>query len=277
MNLFWAALLGVLQGATEFLPVSSSGHLVIAQRLIPNFSQPGVLFDVILHAGTLFAVILYFRKTLMKITPKYLTLLAIGTIPAGFFGFLFQDTLESFFSDIKMVGLALLLTGVINFLTDKLPLAKSHRYSRPLGSTSLTLCVPIKSGCSNKSRTVKSDISVKDSLLVGVAQAIAIIPGISRSGSTIFQGSLLGIDKEKTAEYSFLLSIPAVAGANILEFQKYGVNVGLNLSFYVVGFIAAVASGYLAINFAIKLLLARKFRFFGFYCLLIGAVAVVLL
>jgi undecaprenyl-diphosphatase len=245
MNLFWSACLGVLQGLTEFLPVSSSGHLAIAQHLIPGFSQPGVLFDVVLHSGTFFAVIFYFRKRLLKITPGYIGLLIVGSIPAGLIGFLFRHGIENLFSDVKLVGIALLFTAIMNFLTDK-------------------------------KDEVKKDISAKDSFLVGVAQALALIPGISRSGSTIFAGSSLGINKKEAAEFSFLLSVPAVFGANLLEFLSHEGGRGITPGFYIVGFSAALVSGYVAIYFAIKFLLAKKFRFFGVYCLLIGLLVVLL-
>ena len=118
MNIFHSIFLGVVQGLTEFLPVSSSGHLVIAQSLLPGFSQPGLLFDVILHAGTLAAVIYYFRKRLVKLSRHELKILAIGTIPAVVIGFLFNDWFEASFSDVRSVGIQLVITGVLCILVD---------------------------------------------------------------------------------------------------------------------------------------------------------------
>jgi undecaprenyl-diphosphatase len=245
MDLLSSILLGVLQGLTEFLPVSSSGHLVIAQQLIPNFIQEGVLFDVFLHAGTVLAVLYYFRKSILKLTPKYLLFLLIGTIPAGLVGFFFSTPIEILFANISVVGFALLFTAVLNFMTDRL-------------------------------KVKKQEISIKNSLLIGVAQAIAIIPGVSRSGSTIFAGTSLGLKREKAAEFSFLLSVPAIVGANVLQFFKYGPDGIGNMGIYIAGFLAAFLSGIFAINLVLKFLLSSRFKIFAFYCFLLG-VAVLLL
>jgi len=192
MNFLFAAFLGIIQGLTEFLPVSSSGHLVIAQKLIPSFTQPGILFDVILHFGTLFSVLFFFRKKLLSyLNIKYLTILALGTLPAVVVRLLFKSQIETLFHSVRVVGFALLLTGTMNLLTDKIK-SKDQR------------------------------LTTKNSFLVGLAQAVAIIPGISRSGSTIFAGVAKGIDKKKAAEFSFILSIPAILGANILEIFSHG-------------------------------------------------------
>lgn len=244
MNFFWAVFLGILQGLTEFLPVSSSGHLVIAQEIIPNFNQPGILFDVVLHAGTLFAVVVFFRKEILKLSSKYLIFLGIGTIPAAFFGYFFQSTIEGFFKSIQLVGSALVITGGMNLLTNKAELK-------------------------NKS------LGIKSSFLIGLAQAIAIIPGISRSGSTIFSAVVQGISRKKAAQFSFLLSIPAVAGANILQIATHAFDSSVNTGFYFAGFWAAFISGIFAIRVVLKLLLSKRFNVFGFYCILLGAMTLV--
>lgn len=245
MNFFWAALLGILQGLTEFLPVSSSGHLVIAQNLIPDFTQPGVLFYVVLHAGTLLAIIIYFRDTILKITGRYLLLLAIGTVPAAIFGLLFQSAIERLFLSTLFVGFALLVTGALNYLTD-IAAKKTDK------------------------------LTVKLSWLVGFAQAFAIIPGVSRSGTTIFTATRLGLEREKAAEFSFLLSVPAVLGATILEALTYAKTSDINLSFYFVGFLAALMSGYLAIGVVLKILKEKRFRLFAIYCLVVGSLVILL-
>lgn len=239
MNLISSIFLGILQGLTEFLPVSSSGHLVIAQNLIPGFTQEGVLFDVILHAGTVLAVLYYFRKILLKLTSKYLLLLIIGTIPAGLIGVLLGSSIEKLFNGVYLVGFALLFTAVLNFLTDK-------------------------------AKTGSKEISIKKSLLIGVAQALAIIPGISRSGSTIFAGTSLGIKRKEAAQFSFLLSVPAIVGANAVQFLKYGFSGTENIIFYIAGFSAAFISGVIAINFVLKFLLGGKFKLFAYYCVVLG-------
>ena len=246
MNLITSIFLGILQGLTEFLPVSSSGHLVIAQSLIPGFTQEGVLFDVFLHAGTVLAVFYYFRKTLLKLTSKYIFLLLIATIPAGLVGLFLNSSIEKLFSGGYLVGFALIFTAILNFFTDK-----------------------AKKG--------SKKISVKNSILIGMAQALAIIPGISRSGSTIFAGTSLGIKRKEAAQFSFLLSVPAIIGANAVQFFKYGSGTTGNIMFYGAGFIAAFISGVIAIKFVLKFLLAGRFKLFGYYCLALGLLVIIFL
>jgi undecaprenyl-diphosphatase len=240
-----AIFLGFIQGLSEFLPVSSSGHLVIIQKLVPGFSQPGVLFDVVLHAGTLFAVLIYFRKDILKMSLKYLLLLVIGTIPAVIVGFLFQKPLEALFSDAFLVGVALLITGVLDIQTDS-------------------------------NQTTQSRITQADSALIGISQAFAIIPGISRSGSTIFTGTMLGIEKSKAAKFSFLLSVPAVVGANLLEILSHPSLDEVNFGVYFLGFLTAMFIGYLAIGLVFRLLGSAKFKYFGYYCLILGIITLVI-
>lgn len=239
MNFFWSIILGAVQGFTEFLPVSSSGHLVIVQKFIPGFSQPGVFFDVVLHLATLCAVLVYFRKRLLSLTFNYYILLLIGTIPAVVIGFLFQDQLEAMFGNYKMVAIELIISGILNILIDR-------------------------------AREVKKVISNSDSFIIGIAQAIAIIPGISRSGATIFAGGRLGIKREEIAEFSFLLSIPAILGAAVLEFLKHGTDTGIALSSYSGGFIAAFIFGLISIKLVFTSLTQRKFSVFGIYCIVLG-------
>lgn len=246
MDISSAIFLGILQGLTEFLPVSSSGHLVIAQSLIPGFSQPSILFDVIVHTGTLFAVLFFFRKKIFKLTKKYLLILLIGTIPAAFVGLFLDSYVEPLFESVKVVGLALLITGIFNLLVDKL-------------------------------ETAKEKISKKESFIVGLFQAFAIIPGISRSGSTIFASSKLGIKRKEAAEFSFLLSVPAVAGATFLELFETGSAIAASYSFYIVGFLFSFIAGYFAIKIVFSLLIEKRFKLFGYYCLLLGVTTLVFL
>lgn len=245
MNIIQAGFLGILQGLTEFLPVSSSGHLVIAQSIMPDFVQPGVLFDVMLHAGTLLAVLLYFRKTLVSLDRNYLLLIIIGSLPALVIGLLFQDFFEGLFSGTLVVGFALLVTSGVNYLTDK---AKKRKF----------------------------DFNYLDSFLVGIAQAIAIVPGISRSGSTIFAATGLGIDRKKAAEFSFILSMPAIFGASILQLTKYYSDVNGSFTAYFIGFIFASVTGYFAISLVIKTLLSKRFIFFAVYCGAVGLFALLI-
>ena len=148
MNYIWSLFLGLLQGFTEFLPVSSSGHLVLFQSLIPGFSQPGVLFDVCLHFGTLFAVLFFFRKKLFKLSFKYILYIIVATIPAVIVGFLFKDSISILFSSVEVVGVALVLTGLFNFLT-------------------------------SKQKEEGKSLDYKKSIFIGLMQAFAIIPEIN--------------------------------------------------------------------------------------------------
>lgn len=240
MNYFYSIVLGLIQGITEFLPVSSSGHLVIFQSILPNFSDPGIVLDVILHAGTLLAVLVFFRKKLsLFFNMKFLLLLAVASIPAGIFGFLFGDTVETMFSSVKLVGFALLLTGVINLTTDRF-------------------------------KSVKDKVSMSNAIIIGLFQALAVIPGVSRSGSTIFSGVFQKINRKKAAEFSFLLSVPAIIGANMLEITSHPVVFGKDSVFYLLGFISAFLSGLLAIKLVFRLLESKNFFAFGIYCILLG-------
>jgi undecaprenyl-diphosphatase len=246
MNFFDALFLGFVQGMAEFLPVSSSGHLVIIQSLLPNFTQPGVLFDVILHFGTLLAILYYFRKKLINyINFNYLMLLLIGTIPAALVGFLFKGNIEALFKSTKLVGIALLVTGTMNLFVDKL-------------------------------QTTVDKITNKNSLIIGIFQAVAVIPGVSRSGSTIFASVLQKINKAKAAEFSFILSIPAVFGANILEIVSHSSSLGKNPIQYLAGFLSAFFFGVVAIRLIFRVIATRHFEYFAYYCYAVGILALLI-
>jgi undecaprenyl-diphosphatase len=247
MSNLYAVFLGIVQGLSEFLPVSSSGHLVILQSLLPNFSQPGILFDVILHFGTLIAVLFYFRKKLMSyLNTKFILLLIIGTVPAVIVGYLIKDRVDVLFASVKVVGVSLLVTGVFNLLTDK-----------------------FKAG--------KDTITNRNAFVTGVLQAVAIIPGISRSGSTIFASVAQGISKEKAAEFSFLLSVPAILGANILEIYNNGFLGFSNPVPYALGFLSSFIFGLIAMILIFKVIAKGKFEYFAYYCFFLGAIAIFLL
>ena len=239
MDIFTALILGTVQGLTEFLPVSSSGHLVLGRYLLTSYKEPGVVFEAFLHAGTLFAILYYFRKEIFKLSKKYVFYIILATLPAALFGYLFSPFFEGLFESPRLVGFALLATGFLNLMTD--------------------LKVD-----------TKRKLNYKNSIMIGFFQALAIIPGISRSGSTIFAGTRAGIKRENAAKFSFLLSVPAVLGANVLQFAKYGVSLEANAANYLVGFIFAFVAGYFAINTVIKVLKEKKFKYFAYYCFLVG-------
>lgn len=256
-----AILLGFIQGLTEFLPVSSSGHLVIAQSLIPGFTQPGALFDATLHLGTLCAVVVYFWKDLWSIVLSFfgvsygritvpaarhlLILLIVGSVPTAIIGFAFKDLFEALFSQVTPVGFALIVTGTILFV--------SERFGRRERDLPLMTWL--------------------DAFVIGIVQGIAIIPGISRSGSTIGAGLTLGLDPATALQYSFLMSVPAVFGAVLLETRHLTPAVvnGLPWGAYLSGTIAAGIVGYLSISFLLKMLIRRRLIFFAVYCWILGA------
>lgn len=248
MDITSAIILGAIQGVTEFLPISSSGHLVIAQNFMPDFKQPGILFDVVIHMGTLFAVIYFFRQKILSITKKDIIFLIIGTVPAVLAGFLLQDFFEkSFKADNFSIGLQFIITALMCFWVDN---------AKQLNDKMLT---------------------VKKSLLIGIAQAISILPAISRSGATIFASRILGIEKSRAAEFSFLLSIPAIFGASILQLKSHAEIVpASDIPAYIVGFLVAMIIGYFSIGFTIKTLLSSKFKWFGFYTLVLGLVLILI-
>ena len=242
MNLLQAALLGFVQGLTEFLPVSSSAHLVLFQSFIPGFTQPGILFDVVLHGGTLVAVLWYFRKRLLSLSPKMAGLLVFGTIPAGLAGVFFNDFFEGLFSSTRTLGYELIATGFIHLAIDR----------------------------TQRKQELKKEPSFIDSLIIGIFQAVSIIPGISRSGATILGGILRGVKKEDAAVFSFLLSIPAIGGAIVLESLKAGDLSDINLLNYGVGFIISLIVGYLSIKVLLRFIVENKFKYFAYYCFALG-------
>ncbi len=239
MNALSALVLGIVQGFTEFLPVSSSGHLVLAQSLIPGFSQPGILFDVILHFATLFAVLVYFRLAILKLKINYLWYLAIGTVPAVIVGFFFKDEIEAMFLTSKFLGIQFLISGVINLLIDR-----------------------VKPG--------QGEVNGRKSFVTGIAQALSIIPAISRSGATILTGVAQKVEPKKAVEFSFLLSVPAILGANILEIASHAAGGIVFRADYLLGFAAAFISGFFAISLVFKFLLNKKFKLFAYYCFALG-------
>ncbi len=283
-------VLGVLQGLTEFLPVSSSGHLVLARQLLPGLAAPPAAFEAFLHIGTLLAVVLYFRRDLAEMArgflgpvpagstramgtpfasqagspghakyqetteaeakgvPKRLPfLLLLGSVPAGAVGVVFKEELERFFSAPAVAGAGLLVTAL--FL---IAAARWGRGERPLGA-----------------------LSRSEALVIGCFQAIAIIPGVSRSGATIAAALLLGLAGPAAARFSFLLSLPAVAGAALLEAPRMAGTPGLPV--FILGAAAAALSGYLAIAWMMRLLQKRILRPFALYCAVLGSLSLLIL
>ncbi len=263
-SLIKAILLGAIQGLTEFLPVSSSGHLVIFSHLL-HFSQSSVAFDVFLHLGTLLAIFVLFWKELKVMIASPIVALfgnltaeqkyylrwdwyvILATIPAGIIGVLFEDQIEIIFSSMVYSLFFLFITGL---LMASIPYIKKRA----------------------------GEITLGRSFLMGVAQAFAILPGISRSGSTIFTGILAGGDQEKVARFSFIMSVPAVAGAVVLKLKELlaappSTSEMINIA---VGTLFAFAFGCLAIVWLLDFVKRGKLQWFGYYCLAISVVGLVI-
>ncbi len=253
MDAAYTIALGVLQGLTEFLPVSSSGHLVLAQSLIPGFVQPGVLFDVLLHGGTLLSILVYFRRDIAGLfrclwpggdpaSRRLLGFLLVGTVPTAAIGLLFQEPLRALFHEPRAAAAMLLVTGALLWLSEAL--------ARP--------------------RDGLAQLGMPRAAAIGVVQGFAIVPGISRSGSTIAAATLLGIRGEDAARFSFLLSIPAVLGAVVLEVGGALGEEAVPVLPYAAGVLAAFLSGLWAIRFLMMVLRRGRFRWFAAYCWALG-------
>jgi len=245
MSVGQAALLGVVQGLTEFLPVSSSGHLVLMQAAMKSFEQPGVVLDVVLHAGTTLAVLVFFWGRIIQLRGRELLLIGIGTVPVVLVGLALRPFVEVLFGSVRLVGAALMVTAVLNFLTDRM-IARREKMGKV------------------------------DAGLVGIAQAIALVPGISRSGITIFAGTSMGVERRQAAEFSFLLSVPAIVGANVLELMTHGLGDSVPVVSYAVGFGCAFGAALVAIGVVLRMLVERRFLVFAGYCAVLGVVALLL-
>ncbi len=263
-----AIVLGVIQGLTEFLPVSSSGHLAVTQILM-DFGDSGIVMDVCLHMGTLLAILIVFRNDIFdffRIVPMLprlvsnfnesrrrdesfwlIILILCGTFVTAFVGLLGEKLFLGFFKSLKAVGICFLITGTILWFT---------RFT-------------------GKRRTRRlAEMNVVDALTIGLAQGVAIAPGISRSGTTISSALFLGLDRELAARYSFLLFIPAVVGANILELRHWE-NVPYSLTAIAAGSISAFIVGYLALKLLLNVVKRGAFHYFSFYCWFLGTTVLI--
>lgn len=256
MGISEAIILGLIQGLTEFLPVSSSGHLVISQSLL-GLDEPGVTLEVLLHFGTLLSVVWVFRSDFAGLLRfprdagqrRFIILLLVGVFPTAILGLLLHGYTELFFSSVMTVGFMLLITGGLLKLLTILP------------------------------EGVKKtpDMNKRDALWIGLLQGLAIIPGISRSGSTITAALWRGLDRATAVRYSFMLSAPVILGATLLEVREIhaaGID-GAMLVNYIIGGLAAFLAGVVAIKTFIRLLQQKKFHYFAYYCWLVGAVVII--
>ncbi len=265
MELIKALILGMVQGATEFLPVSSSGHLVLGSHIL-GFQEQGLVFDVLLHLGTLVSVVAVFRHELVTMAwapflwaqnklaeedRHYLLwdiYVVVATIPIVLVGLLYKDQIQGLFTSVTIVCFMLILTGLMMITARFIP---------------------------DRGRQVSS----WRAFLMGCGQAFAIIPGVSRSGTTIFTGMLLGINRETAARFSFIMSIPAILGAAVLnlgEVLAHPPQAGAVL-IYITGTVAAAITGYLAIILLLDVIKKNRLQWFGYYCLAVATAGLLLL
>jgi len=248
VTLLAVIVLAVIQGLTEFLPVSSSGHLVLAGMIL-KVPEGDMTFEIVVHLGTLMAVLAVYRKDLLELVSGLFRkqreslvlagLLIIGSIPAALAGFFLSDSIERAFNSPVLVSVMLLVTGSVLFSTRFM---KSGNRDNP---------------------------TIAGSFIVGISQALALLPGISRSGFTISTGLFKGIKREKAARFSFMLSIPAIAGAAVLKLGDAGL-AGIDTSLMITGFVISALTGYLALRVLLKFLREGKFSIFAWYCWLLG-------
>lgn len=273
MTYITAALLGLIQGIAEFLPISSSGHLALFQNFLglTDVEHEHMFFDVLLHFGTLISVCIVYRQDVMdmiieffagisdlfssgkrrKSSPpparRLVMMVILGTLPL-FVILPVKDVVEGFYSNTLFIGFALLATGCVLFFSDRMA----------------------------KGRKTERNATISDALLVGCAQAIAVVPGLSRSGATISAGMLRGMDRTFAVRFSFLLSLPAIFGANLLSLMdavREGFDTSL-LPMYLLGMAVAMISGYFAIGLVRMLASKGKFGNFAYYCWLVGIIAI---
>ena len=267
MDIFQSVLIGIVQGLTEFLPVSSSAHLVFIQNILGVESS--LAFDTFLHLGTLIAVLWFFKLDIYKMIKSWL--LSIGdlihgrfrqgfledaykrlawyvvfaTIPVGVVGVLFEDSVDALFSGALYVpAFFLFVTGTILYLSQRIPGGNINF----------------------------NTISLREAFFMGLGQACAILPGLSRSGTTIAAGLTIGLDKEFAAKFSFILSIPAILGAFILQAKDIGLAIDVNFLPIVFGFVASIIAGYMAIKWMLSLIQNKSLDIFAYYCWIVGII-----
>jgi len=258
MTIIDAIILGVIQGASEFLPISSSGHLVIFQSLL-GIESENIYLEVALHFGTLLAVLVYFRRDLVGLIKgfvgyiigaqrethssqfRYVVAVVIGTIPVAIGGVIFKKQFEAAFDSVQLTGTMLLVSALFLLFTKYV-------------------------------REGERSVSVVRALVIGLAQLGSILPGISRSGATIATGMFLGMQPQKAARFSFILSVPAVSGAFLFKLlDAVGASIpGSELLSYAVGALVSFFVGLVAIHYLLKVIATHKFYLFGFWCLSAG-------
>ena len=256
MDWLQAFILGIMQGLTEFLPISSSGHLVLAQHIL-GVETPGILLEVVLHMGTLVAILIYFYDDIKQLLQsvikasenarEYTIYLIIATIPSICIGVLFRDIIETTFT-VSIVKWMLMITGLV------------------VGSTYFFQNRP------------RRELVMITALCIGFAQVFALFPGISRSGMTISVALIMGIQYEKAARFSFFMAIPVLFGAGLLQLFTVDVHQA-NLSLFplIIGFISSAVTGYLVINWLLAVISRGKFYLFSLYCFMISLLSFIMI
>jgi len=258
MNWIEALILGIIQGLTEFLPVSSSGHLELGKHILGVEVTENLTFTIAVHGATVLSTIVVFWKTIIDLfrelftfkwndSTKYIAKIFISMVPVLIVGFFFKDQVESLFtSNILFVGIMLLLTAALLAFT-------------------------------YYAKEKQKDITFKDSLIIGIAQAIAVLPGLSRSGATIATGLYLGNKKESIAKFSFLMVLIPIIGANLIDIldADFSTQESFSTIPLIVGFIAAFVTGLLACKWMINIVKRGKLIYFAIYCLIIGSLAII--
>ena len=286
MTIVQAIILGVIQGLTEFLPVSSSGHLAIMKNILRMDLETGALYDVLLHVATLVAICIVMRKDIVKLSLEFISivrdvftnflifidrithkddqyyikimssayrrfvvLIIVSSIPTAIIGFLLNDIIETVENELLVPGICLIATAVIILISDFL----ADGTKKP------------------------KDATVYDAFAIGTAQGIATLPGLSRSGTTITACILCGFDRKFAVKYSFIMSMPAIFGALILKLSKISSETvtGGDIAVYIVGMVIAAVVGYFALIFTTKLVQKKSFKYFAFYCFGIGVVSII--
>ena len=251
MTLFEAIILGIIQGLAEFLPISSSGHLGLGFYFF-GLEEEGLLFHIAVHVATLIPVCIVFWRDIWALIKKPFQkmtyLLIVATLPAVVVGLLFRGMVEALLASLQFLAVGFLVTGAVLLFSDRI----------------------------KKTGKKSADITYIDALIIGIAQGIAIFPGISRSGSTISAALARGINREDAAKFVFLMSIPAILGGLVLEIfelMQGGATAFADIDFVVLGggFVAAMLSGYLAVNFMLAAIKRAKLRYFAYYVFVLAA------
>ena len=260
MEILRAIILGIIQGLTEFLPVSSSGHLEISKCIFPSdvLAEESMLMTVVLHFATALSIIIIFRKDITEIFAGLLQFknndsflfsvkIILSMTPAVFVGLFFETEIEALFGgQLILVGSMLLVTGALLFLADKAKISEKK-------------------------------VGIKNALIIGISQAIAILPGISRSGATISTAVLLGVDKEKSARFSFLMVVPLILGKMAKDILSGELSTSdTNFLPLLIGFIFSFLTGLLACRWMIKLVKNSQLKYFAYYCFAVGVIVILL-